>query len=90
MEDYTYGTLVLDNCQCALIGIGNQHTKEPIAVYCYQRLVKCYMKEKGLTYLEAVEDIDFNVSGSWLGERTPLILHSCKCSLCKEQNIYID
>ena len=33
------------------------------------------MKRDGMTYKEAVEWMEFNVVGAWVGETTPIFVH---------------
>lgn len=65
--------LLFDGLDNALIG----HTYrkgEFIAVYDYEKMVEIFMKEHGMSEEDAVEWIDFNVLGAWIGEQTPMIV----------------
>jgi len=76
--------LLADGFEEAFIGIGNQYTKEPVAIYdrekCIEILVKQFSKggrkDEDDLYTEAVEYLDFNVTGSWVGDRTPIFMSS--------------
>lgn len=58
----------------ALIGVTlGQPGRTPVAVYDYDRLVAAFI-DTGMEYEDAVEWIDFNVLGAWLGEATPLVM----------------
>jgi hypothetical protein len=46
----------------------------PCAVYDYSRLVQLFMERDGMTEEDAVEYIDFNILGAYVGERTPFLL----------------
>lgn len=66
------GIVVFDGLDEAFIGIG----------YRFYRAVACYDKEKiitllmkdGMSHDEAIEYYDFNIAGSYLGVKTPIIV----------------
>lgn len=45
-----------------------------MAVYDHELAVKVLMDRDGMDYEEAVEYMDFNVTGGWLGAGTPAFL----------------
>ena len=57
----------------ALVGVASRCGMDPCVVYDYYIMVQCFIEE-GMTEEEAVEWIDFNILGAYIGERTPLIL----------------
>jgi hypothetical protein len=57
----------------ALIGIGRQQFAV-LAMYDWDKCIHIFMRE-GMTYDEAVEYMEFNVEGAWLGEYTPIIIN---------------
>lgn len=65
--------LVADGFDAAFLGVGQRCGQPDVAVYdrelCIQILV-----EQGATPEEAIEHFEFNVSGAWVGEQTPLFL----------------
>lgn len=67
-------TLLADGFEGALIGFGYQHTKV-IAIYDYQKCVSILMERDEMTEEEALEHMDYNVVGSYVGEYTPLFLN---------------
>lgn len=71
--------ILYDGCDDAIIGVGSVHSKPLIAVYCYNKLVDVFVKQEDMTYEEAMEYIDFNIVGAYVGETTPLIMHICYC-----------
>ena len=54
----------------ALMGVLRQAGREPVALYCYERCVKLLMEE-GLDAEEAIEYMEFNVVGAYIGPYTP-------------------
>ena len=43
-------------------------------VYGGEDIVSIFIKRDGMTYLEAIEWIDFNIEGAYIGEDTPIIV----------------
>jgi hypothetical protein len=67
------GALKADGFESALIGYGYQFT-HPVAIYSRNRCMNILMKRDGMSSEEAIEYFDFNVSGAWVGESTPIFL----------------
>lgn len=57
----------------ALIGVAQQHTKQPLLVYDREKILSIRMRD-GMTYEEADEFTSFNTDCLWAGEGTPLIM----------------
>jgi len=62
--------LLADGFDAAFIGIVTRCGQPPIAIYDHARCVEVLVAD-GLTYEEAVEYMDFNVTGAWVGPSTP-------------------
>ena len=45
-----------------------------VAVYDYDMCVHVLMERDGMTCEEAIEFMDFNVTGSYVGEKTPIFI----------------
>lgn len=68
----------------ALVGIGYRCGQHELAVYSYSRLVEVfeshfaadgvYDDEDYDAHTAAVEWVDFNIVGAWVGDMTPIIL----------------
>ena len=68
--DYASNTaLTADGFDKAIIGV----TTQGLVVYDYNKCVEVLMKE-GMEEDEAVEHLDFNVVGSYMGEGTPIFI----------------
>ena len=65
--------LLMDGFDEAFIGTSQRINEPLLAVYSWGKMVECLMKD-GLDYEEAVEYIDFNCLGAWVGEQTPIIV----------------
>ena len=65
----------------AIMGYGERCGQPNLAVYHYRSLVELAAEhmeaEEGESALElAIEYIDYNVVGAWLGEKTPVFFHT--------------
>lgn len=67
--------ILYDGCDEALVGIGYRCSGEYIAVYSYKKLIEVFIKEFG-DYESAVEWVEYNIVGGWLGKQTPIILYT--------------
>jgi len=59
----------------ALIGIGRQFNKE-IAVYDYVLCVNILMQRNKMTSEEAIEFMEYNVVGAYVGTNTPIFVEA--------------
>ena len=71
-EESLEGLLTADGFDDALIGIGERINLDSVAVYDVDKCIDILVSRDGMTYEEAVEFFDFNVKGSWVGEKTPI------------------
>lgn len=70
------GMLVADGFSKAVLGFtAYQPDRLPLVVYDYELCVKVLMDRDDMDYREAVEYMEYNVTGSWYGEGTPVFLH---------------
>lgn len=65
--------LLIDDADAALIGFTNRVNSPLLAVYDYDKLVDVFI-DQGLSYEDAVEWVDYNIVGAWLGKQTPIIV----------------
>ena len=73
LENIGDSALLIDGADDALIGFTNHGNSPLLAVYEYDKLVDVFMND-GMTYEDAVEWVDFNIVGAWLGDQTPIIV----------------
>jgi len=83
-EILLFGGVDGDPYDKGFIGIGFQHTIGPIAVYdrekCVDALAEEFAKdgdsndEDDDPYTDASEFFSFNTEGSWVGEKTPIVI----------------
>lgn len=65
-------TIVFENPDYADAFVGV--TMDDVAVYDYEKMVECLMKQDNISYEEAAEFIDYNTVGAYFGEKTPIII----------------
>ena len=73
LDEVASGAILWDDCDAAIIGVGVRCGSEPVVVYDYDLLVKCF-ETAGMDPDDAAEYVDFNLVGAYVGERTPIIL----------------
>ena len=72
-ESLDPNTLYANGFEDALIGLGWQHTKL-IAIYDYDKCVEILILREDMTHEEAIEWMEYNVVGSYVGEYTPIFM----------------
>jgi hypothetical protein len=67
------GALTYDGFDSAIFGIAIRPCNRTVVAYDFNTMVaKCI--EDGMTYDEALEYIDFNIIGAYMGDGTPIII----------------
>jgi len=66
--------LLADGFDAAFVGIGRRSSRPDVAVYDVAKMVEVLTVRDGMTFEDAVEHLEFNVFGAWVGERTPIYL----------------
>jgi hypothetical protein len=66
--------LVMDGFDDAIIGYSQRINDPTLAVYSWELMVKILMERDGMSDEEAMEYIEYNCLGAWVGERTPIIV----------------
>tara|TARA_Y100001938_G_scaffold151147_1_gene246560 strand:- start:7162 stop:7398 length:237 start_codon:yes stop_codon:yes gene_type:complete len=61
-----------DGLDEAIIGVGLQFDKPDRLIYDYDKCVDILIKKNNWTDEEAIEWMEFNVRGAYVGERTPI------------------
>ncbi len=73
---------VLEDNECLLADgfdkalVGHTHGSNIVAVYDYERCIEILMTRDEMTCIDAIEFMEFNVVGSYVGEKTPLFVSS--------------
>lgn len=64
--------LVADGLDAAIMGV-TDGCMEPVVVYDYQKCIEIFMAE-GMKEEDAMEHMSFNVTGGYVGSRTPIFV----------------
>ena len=73
IADINPKALFADGFDDALIGYD---ARSFCAVYDYDKTEKILVKRDGMSFTEAHEHMEFNVVGSYVGEFTPVFIHT--------------
>lgn len=65
--------LTMDGLDEAFVGVATCFGQNPKTVYDRNKIVEVLIKD-GMTHEDAIEFISFNIEGSYVGEKTPLII----------------
>lgn len=76
--------LIADGFDEALIGVGVRCAQPDIAVYSYEKAVQVLMMQ-GLSDTDALEHMEFNVVGGWVGDETPMFVHTMPMAELQER-----
>jgi hypothetical protein len=74
LENIGEEALLMDGFDEALIGFSKRINEPLLAVYKWQRMVQILKNRDKMSYEEAVEYIEYNCIGAWIGEQTPIIV----------------
>ena len=74
LENIGQSALLMDGFDEALIGFSQRINEPLLAVYKWQRMVQILKNRDKMTYEDAVEYIEYNCIGAWIGEQTPIIV----------------
>jgi hypothetical protein len=66
--------LFADGFDDAIVGVVHRCGQESVVCYDYDKCVEVLVKD-GMDFSDAVEYLDFNVAGAWVGDDTPAILY---------------
>ena len=64
--------LLADGFERALVGITKG--SNPVAVYYINKMVGVLVEDEDMHPEDAMEYLDFNVIGAWVGEKTPMYI----------------
>jgi len=62
-----------DSLDVAIFGVTlSQPGRPSVVIYDREKIIEVF--ERDMTYEEAVEFVEFNTIGAWVGERTPIFI----------------
>ena len=65
-----------DGLDEAIIGICSRCGSQDMYCYDYNKMVEIFMEKDEMSEEDAVEWIDYNIAGAYVGETTPMILYT--------------
>jgi hypothetical protein len=65
-----------DGFDAAIIGVGKRCGIPDVLIYDYEKMVEILVNDGGSPE-EAMEYLDFNVVGAYVGEHTPITIQTC-------------
>jgi len=87
LEEHCEDAIVFNGCDTALVGIAKVVREDElvdVAIYSYERLVNHFKEEyladtenpitEDEAEIDAIEWVNYNVAGAYVGIRTPLII----------------
>ena len=69
-----------DGLEAALVGVGRRCGQPDLAVYSIEKAIEVLMQDLGCSRQEAVEWLEFNSIGAWVGEDTPIWIEETNIS----------
>ncbi len=75
LQEENPDALLLDGFDEALVGIARRCGQPSLAVYDAGQCVRVLVYRDKITPEEALEFLEFNTFGAWVGEHTPVFLH---------------
>lgn len=77
LEHYSeYDLLIMDGYNDCIIGVVEGIDIEPRVVYDVTKVLRKLQQENGLSEDDAIEWLEFNQKGAYVGEHTPLFLYT--------------
>ena len=65
-----------DRFNDAIIGTGGRCNMEEVFVYSYDKMLTILMTEDDMIERDAIDYIEYNVAGAWVGDLTPILVRS--------------
>jgi hypothetical protein len=66
--------MMADGFDEAVLGMCIQFGGEPLVAYDYEKCIKILMEKDGLNRTEAIDFMEFNIIGSYVGLNTPVFI----------------
>lgn len=66
---------VADGFERAFLGVGIRCGQPPVAVYDWDKAIQILIHRDGMDWDTAVEHMEFNVTGAWVGADTPMFIN---------------
>jgi regulator of replication initiation timing len=73
-EDDSETLLAIEGMNDCIVGVGRRCSRPDVLVYSHAMLVASFVRQ-GMTETEAYEWVEFNITGAWLGDKTPIVIY---------------
>jgi len=74
ISDINPEAMLADGFDEAILGVCVQFGSEPVAAYDFNKCVEILMERDGMEREEAIDFINFNVVGAYVGLNTPVFI----------------
>ena len=74
IADINPEAMMADGFDEAVMGMCVQFGCDPLVAYDYEKCIDILMKKDGMTRIEAIDYIEFNVLGAYVGLNTPVFI----------------
>lgn len=74
LSEHDESILLMDGFDSAFLGTTKRINQPTLAVYSWEKMIDVLICRDGMELDEAIEFIDYNCLGAWVGELTPLIV----------------
>ena len=74
ISDLNPEAMMADGFDEAILGMCVQFGTAPLVAYDYEKCINILMKRDGMTKQEAVDFMEFNVIGAYVGLNTPVFI----------------
>jgi hypothetical protein len=68
--------LLMDGLDDAIIGTSQRINEPVLAVYSWEKIIAILTERDNMDFEDAVEFVEFNILGAWVGENTPIVVMS--------------
>ncbi len=76
LRDMNPDALLANGFEEALVGIGRRFNSPYVAVYDYNKCLHVLMERDSMSLTYAIDFMEYNVVGAWMGESTPIFIES--------------
>ena len=66
--------LLMDGLDDAIIGTSQRINEPVLAVYSWEKIINILVERDDMDFEDAVEFVEFNILGSWVGENTAIVV----------------
>ena len=76
VSEWNPEALTCDGFDEAIIGVAERIGLGPVVAYDVNKIINMLMESDEMSYEDAHEYFSFNIIGAWMGEFTPIFIHT--------------